>query len=346
MKNNKIVIIGAGWYGCHIASILKDKYDITIIEQKEDIFDNSSYYNQNRLHLGYHYSRNFPTRNLCQEKYDRFLKKYECLVDYIDKNYYVIANSSILDYQTFINLYKYEKFDFELIDNNIFENIDGKIILVKENVINSDKAYHYFKNELKDVKQIFNSKVINYKKHDDKILVETSNGEIIECDLLLDCTYNQLGLSEKKYIYENTISLVFKKIKENDFSALTIMDGDFSSLYPRDIGKHTYTLTDVEYTPLIKSDNYEDILNYKIDEENIKIVKNKMITKFEKYYPEFQEYFEYDSYFLSKKTKPVSLSDSRYVTIEEITENVLSVNCGKIYGIFNWEDYVLNYIKK
>ena len=86
------------------------------------------------------------------------MKKYECLVDYIDKNYYVIANSSILDYQTFINLYKYEKFDFELIDNNIFENIDGKIILVKENVINSDKAYHYFKNELKDVKQIFNSK--------------------------------------------------------------------------------------------------------------------------------------------------------------------------------------------
>ena len=122
------------------------------------------------------------------------------------------------------------------------------------------------------------------------------------------------------------------------------MDGNFSSLYPRDIDKQTYTLTDVEYTPLIKSDNYEDILNYKIDEENIKNVKDKMITKFEKYYPAFLEYFEYDSYFLSKKTKPVSLSDSRYVTIEEITENVLSVNCGKIYGIFNWEDYVLNYL--
>jgi hypothetical protein len=346
MKHKDIVIVGAGWYGCHIASILKDKFNITIIEQKEDIFDNSSYYNQNRLHLGYHYSRNFPTRNLCKEKYDRFLKKYEFLVDHIDKNYYVISNNSILDYQTFVNIYKYENFDFELIDNNIFENVDGKIILVKENVINSDKAYNYFKNELNEVKQIFNTKVINCSKaNNDKIHVETSNNEIIECDLLFDCTYNQLGLSKKKYIYETTISLVFKKIKENAFSALTIMDGNFSSLYPRDIEKQTYTLTDVEYTPLIKSDNYEDILNYKIDEKNIDIVKDMMISKFEKYYPDFQEYFEYESYFLSKKTKPVSLSDSRYITIEEISKNVITVNCGKIYGIFNWEDYVLNYLE-
>jgi hypothetical protein len=138
---------------------------------------------------------------------------------------------------------------------------------------------------------------------------------------------------------------VFKKIKENDFGALTIMDGKFSSLYPRDIANNIYTLTDVEYTPLIKSDNYEDILNYKIDEKNIDLVKDKMISKFEKYYPAFQEYFEYDSYFLSKKTKPVSLSDSRYITIEEISKNVITVNCGKIYGIFNWEDYVLNYLE-
>ena len=122
------------------------------------------------------------------------------------------------------------------------------------------------------------------------------------------------------------------------------MDGNFSSLYPRDVGKNTYTLTDVEYTPLIKSDNYEDILNYIIDEQNITIVKDKMITKFEKYYPDFLEYYKYEGYFLSKKTKPVSLSDSRYITIEEICKNVLSVNCGKIYGIFNWEDYVLNYV--
>ena len=29
----KILIIGSGWYRCHIASILKDKHDIIIIEK-------------------------------------------------------------------------------------------------------------------------------------------------------------------------------------------------------------------------------------------------------------------------------------------------------------------------
>jgi L-2-hydroxyglutarate oxidase LhgO len=55
-----IIVIGTGWYGCHITTILKqypDKFTITMIDSKNDIFDNSSYYNQNRLHYGYHYSR-------------------------------------------------------------------------------------------------------------------------------------------------------------------------------------------------------------------------------------------------------------------------------------------------
>jgi hypothetical protein len=340
----KIIIIGSGWYGCHIASILKDKYDVTIIEKNSDIFDNSSYYNQNRLHLGFHYCRNYPTRNLCQQKYETFLKKYENVVHYIDNNYYVISKDSILDYQTFISIYKHEDFDFEIIENNIFDNIDGKIIKVKENVINSAKSKDYFKGELRNIKKIFNTKVINYTKNNNKIFVETENKDIFECDLLLDCTYNQFGLSKNNYIYENTISLLFKKNKNCHFDALTIMDGNFSSLYPRDISNNIYTLTDVEFTPLVKSKNYKDIEDYQICEKNIMDTKNKMVNKLQQYYPDFQKYFEYDGYFLSKKTKQLSSSDSRDIIIEEIEKNVISVNCGKIYGIFDWEDYIKKYL--
>jgi hypothetical protein len=342
MNNNtkKIIIIGAGWYGCHIASILKKKFEVIIIEQKNDIFDNSSYYNQNRLHIGYHYCRDFPTRKLCQTNYNKFLEKYKTLIEYVDNNYYLISNNSILDYQTFISIYTHEDFDFELIDNKIFDNIDGKIIKVNENVINSNKAYNYFKKELNNVKQIFNTKVINYSKKNDKIFVETSNEQIFECELLLDCTYNQLGLSKNKYIYENTISLLFKKIGLCDFDAVTIMDGKFSSLYPRDVKNNIYTLTDVEYTPLIKSSDYKDIENFMIVENDIMVVKDKMIEKFEKYYPDFQKKYEYNGYFLSKKTKQLSSTDTRDIIIEEIEKNVISVNCGKIYGIFDWEDYI------
>jgi L-2-hydroxyglutarate oxidase LhgO len=87
-----IIIIGGGWYGCHIASILKEyNFNITIIEKNNTIFDNSSYYNQNRLHLGYHYCRNYSTRQLCKKSYYLFINKYNHLIDTIINNYYVIS---------------------------------------------------------------------------------------------------------------------------------------------------------------------------------------------------------------------------------------------------------------
>jgi hypothetical protein len=345
MDNNlkKVVIIGGGWYGCHIASVLKDKFDITIIEKNNDIFNNSSYYNQNRLHLGFHYCRNSPTRQLCKEKYNLFSLKYPFLTEKINNNYYLISNDSLIDFQTFLSIYSFEQFDFELIENTTFNNIDGKIIKVNESVINSDKAYNYFKNELTNVKQLFNTKVISYEKINNKIFVKTNN-EIIECDLLLDCTYNQFGLSKNTYTYEKTISLLFKKTSNCDFDAVTIMDGNFSSLYPRDVENNIYTLTSVKHTPLIKSTNYLDVENYIIDKTKIENLIDLITKEFELYYPNFLTFFKLEGYFLSNKTKLQSSSDSRDITIEEIEKNVISVNCGKIYGIFDFEDFIKKYI--
>lgn len=342
----KIIIIGSGWYGCHIALKLSQykEYDITIIEKNDAIFNNSSFYNQNRLHLGYHYSRNYPTRNLCQKYYNKFLKEYSECVDYISNNYYVISNHSLMDYKTYIEIFEFEKFDFKTVKNNLFQNIDEDLIKVKEEVINSDKVKQMFNSKLFNVNNVnfvFNTKVISVEKKDDKsINVNCENEKIYNCDLLLDCTYNQLQLSKKQYRYELTISLIIKKIKNIEFGALTIMDGKFLSLYPRDIENNLFSLTDVEYTPIISSNNYSDIENYQVKEEEINFIKEKMIDKLKNYYPEFEENFEYNSFFLSKKTKLVSASDSRDITIEEIDKNIISVNCGKIYGIFDFEEYI------
>jgi hypothetical protein len=340
----KIIIIGCGWYGCHIANILKDYYDITMIDKKKDLFDNSSYYNQNRLHLGYHYFRNFNTRNLCQKKYDRFVKKYESLIDNIDNNYYVVSNESIVDFKTFNSIFNYENFKFELLENSIINNIDGKIIKVDENVINSDKALNYFKTQLATLNFIFNTNVINYNKKDNKICVQCDNNKLYECDILLDCTFNQLGLSKNIYKYELTISLLYEKQLKCEFDAITIMDGNFSSLYPRDISNNIYTLTDVEFTPVFTSYDFNDIINYTLTNEKINEIKNNMESKFIAYYSDFLNKFKYKGYFLSNKTKLLSKSDSRDINIEEIEKNVITVNCGKIYGIFEFEDYILKYL--
>jgi hypothetical protein len=340
----KIIIIGGGWYGCHIATILKSAHDITIIEQHNDIFINSSYYNQNRLHLGFHYCRDYNTRKLCQNNYNRFLKTYADCVDNIDDNYYAIADNSTIDFQTFSHIYEFEKHEFEIHNNINFANVHNKLILTKEKVINSDKIVAHFKTQLSDINLILNTKVSKYIKQNDEIIVYGNNAQYA-CDLLIDCTYNQLELSKKSYTYELTLSLIYQKFLNVNFGALTIVDGKFNSLYPRDIGAGIYTLTDVEFTPIMVSNNYADVNSYIPDIEEIAEIRGKMVAKMNHYYPLFEENFEYKSYFLSKKTKMLSKTDSRDITIEEIEPNVISVNCGKIYGIFEFEDYMLKYLE-
>ena len=95
-----------------------------------------------------------------------FLKQYPTLVDDIDNNYYMISKESILDFNTFVSIYKHEHFDFELVNNTLFENIDGQLIKVKEKVINSQRAYKYFKEHLNDIKIKCNEQFTHYTKND------------------------------------------------------------------------------------------------------------------------------------------------------------------------------------
>jgi hypothetical protein len=349
-----IIIIGGGWYGCHIARVLQDRYNVVLIEKQPDIFDNSSYYNQNRLHLGYHYCRDHATRSMCKYNFDRFLFEYPECVDIIDRNYYLISKNSILDYQTYVSIYCGEGFEFETVPNTEFSNVSGNMISTGEQVIHSEKSKMYFKNGLHNCRVYKNTEFVGYSKAaDGKILVNCKKtGEYgssyvreFKCDLLLDCTYNHSELSKCKYKYELTASLLYKKLTEDPgFGAITVMDGKFFSLYPRDISQNIYTLTDVEFTPIIMSNRFLGVDRYRVTDSEIENIRDKMESKVLGYYPNFLKDFEYMSYFLSKKTKMLSASDSRDITIEEVEPGVLTVNCGKIYGIFEFEDYVLEYI--
>ena len=121
------------------------------------------------------------------------------------------------------------------------------------------------------------------------------------------------------------------------------MDGNFFSLFPRDINKKIYTLTHVKYTPFVKSNNLNPLYYY-ISDEDVNVIKNNMENDVKLYIPNFLKKFNYISYFTSYKCKIISNNDNRDCIIER-EKNVISVNCGKIIGIFELENYVKNVLE-
>jgi hypothetical protein len=325
----KITIIGGGWVGCHLTNILKNEHDVTLYEKNEEIFIGTSYNNQNRLHYGYHYARNYETRNLCKTTFYRFINDYGFCVTDIDKNFYCIPNKlSLIDLNTYLKIF--DEHPSELTTHN-FENTEG-CILTNEKHINFEKIKSYFEKELDGL--------IKYEKIDEVKLEELSKNS----DLVIDATNNFMRLINTDFFYELTITLIYDKIKSTNFDSVTFVDGELFSIYPYKENK--FTLTDVKLTPLKRFSTIEEIEDYK-KTINKEFILNK-ITEFEDrvklFIPDFNKYFKYNSYFLSIKSKVNDESDSRYPVIKK-TSNIVSCFTGKIQGIYIIEDYMLKTIK-
>lgn len=335
-----IIIIGAGWYGLHIAYKLQNTHNIIILERNSEIFMESSFYNQNRLHLGFHYPRSYKTRQLCKRGYELFLNDYNEICDRIDKNYYCVSNESLLDYETYIHIYEQEKYQFNIIKNNIeLKNIHGDLIKVDEMLINHIKAKKFFNEKLDNVKILYNYNVSHVYQDDNFVYVDNN----LKCDLLFDCTYGKLNLNStiNNYLYEITISFVYEKINDFDADCITIMDGNLPSLFIREKNKNTYSLTHVKYTPIYKSSNKKDIVHFLPLKEEIEISRLNMELEIKKYINNFNDIFKYDSYYLGYKLKKKCNTDDRTCNISK-DGNIFSVNGGKITGIYDFEEYIKN----
>jgi hypothetical protein len=321
----KIAIIGGGWVGCHLAYKFKDNHEIVLFEKNDLLFKETSYNNQNRLHLGYHYARNNKTRMMCKNTFNDFIKDYGLIVEDVDKNLYCVPkNNSIIDYQTYEEIFK--TYNNEINENVDFIDIEG-CINTDEKYINYDKAHKFFNDELSSI--IVNENITPAK------LKRISK----EFDLVINATNNHIkGSDDLNSFFELTISLIYEKISDTKFGALTLVDGDFFSIYPYQENK--FTLTDVQHTPIKKFKTVNKLYKFKelITEEFI-AKKIKLIEKKVKhYFPDFLNYFKYNSYFLSTKSKIVSKSDDRYPVIT-VDNNIVNCFTGKIQGIYIIEEF-------
>jgi len=326
----KIAIIGGGWLGCHIASKLKHEHDIHLFETS-DIFAGSSFYNQNRLHRGFHYSRNYKTRNLCSETFNRFSSDYPELIENIKDNFYCVPiDESLLDYNTYKSIFVHDNIPF--LEGTVpwLKGIEGSII-VDEIYINPYKSKEFFKRRLRDI-----TTIVDIRESDIELLQK-------EYDLVLNTTNNFLHKIDD-CLFELSLTLVYKKVTEDSFGSITMVDGNLWSIYP--YLDNIYTITDVLYTPFFTSFNLNDVLSLKNNityDKDIAPIISKIENRILKYFIDFNRYFVYDSYYTSIKVKSNSCSANRFPIIKR-EDNLISCITGKIQGIYILEDYIKNEI--
>ena len=309
-----IAILGAGWSGCHSGMFLKKLgHSITIFEKSNSIFHGASSNNQFRHHNGYHYPRSLQTIKMIRQNRERFEKDYGFCLNSIDNNYYCIAERS------------------SLIDEGIYETIFPELTPVSN-------AEHPFKN----IKKVYktNEKTISNKvviEHFIRLLQNHITYETVlertkykDYDLVVDCTnndHNNLDLIKKSYLL-----YVLKPSEEyakNTF-AITVMDGNFCSLYPYFTSNNEilYTLSHVEYS---------DLSNEIDSKQRLEHAKNSI----KHFYPDFDKNFTIIGSLIGIKNFTPQTKDASRMLEYSLSENCIAVSITKILSIYEIEDKLM-----
>lgn len=327
----KVVVIGAGIYGCHLALNLHESgHNVILFEKNNEYLSEASGKNQYRLHMGFHYARNYKTRKQSKHGFEIFMKNYgEHTLNVKDNLYFVPKENSLIDYGTYISIFENEKYKFDkldLDDYSYLKDIEGGF-RVDEKVININSLRYNFRKKLEKI-TIFKKKINN----EDLLRLKSEN------DLVVDCTWNKLNPFFNSS-YELT-HLCYLKTKNLNHPAITLVDGPLWSIYPT-YNKGIYTLSSVKNTPLVKSKSLRQIEDHRLSlsEEDLTNNYKKMVKEVEINYPKFLKNFVIHSHQISVKTKPFGISEPRDCRIFT-SDNLISIFSGKIDTFYVAEEFI------
>ncbi|MBD1137568.1 hypothetical protein IDH33_01875 [Pelagibacterales bacterium SAG-MED43] len=335
-KKKSICIIGGGFYGCYIAKKIIENFKnikIEIYEKNIDLLSEAGKNNQYRLHLGFHYPRSFETIKQTQEGSKIFVNEFKKFISKPKKNIYLIHKNSRIKFSTYKNIYRKLKISFKEINLKNIEFLKDSTIYqgainTNEQVILLDKLIPKLKKFIKK-----NCK-INSKNEIKKI--NSKSGEIIDeknklkkFDYIINTTYTNpnLGL-KKKYKIKYEIAGMVKIKNTLKHNAITIMDGPYVSLYPRN--NKEASISSVKYTPIKKFRKLSSLKKYlKYADKNKKKIEKRIIDHSKKFFNEKIKIVN-KGLILAPKVKILNDKFSERVSLIKRDHKTLSVLCGKL----------------
>ena len=336
MKKKSLMIVGAGWMGCHLAYTLKKHgFKVQLFEQKK-IFHGMSGANTNRLHMGYHYPRSFQTRLQSKFGYKNFLKRYPFLVKKIKDNLiYIIKKHSLIDFQTYKKVMKSS--NLKIKETKYFKkklsNVEG-LFKVDEAQILQERSKKFFKSKLG--RSLQENKKINFNqiKFNKKIFFE---GEYF--DYLIDCTAGHLfNYKIFDISYEPRVTWIYKSNLKS--FALMAMDGPFYNIFP--YNNKDYILGTPKFSKFKKIGSLKSAIQFVKKIKKKEVLKRKIFSEkiIKQTFIDFNKYFKFIGYFFSLTTIFNSKSDNRPTLVKK-RKNVIFVLGGKIDTIFEAEKQIL-----
>lgn len=324
----KIRVLGAGWFGCHIAlSLVNDGHDVEVHEIQERIFGGASGNIPARLHLGAtHYPRSYATRQACKEHKVEFMERYGFLTRNVPVNIYAIAKDhSLVDFEAYRQALTADGHEFLTIHNPAelgLHNVEGAVMVGERHIV-CDLARDYFASALHDN--------IKYKTGPDDANPDDYDWNI-DCSF---CAHDAINIDR----FEPCLVVLLKGPTDK---AVTIMDGPFGSLYPWHEKFGLSSLSSAKWTPFSKTcktyQEAQDLIN-SLSRDEIELQGACMIDSMREFYPAIGRYQVHD-YRTSIRAMPLSGADTRLCDVIKTAPNVIRVRAGKIDAVVQAEQAV------
>ena len=336
------VVVGAGWYGCRVAQEL-DRLgeDYRIVDRSGDFFSESSSKNQNRLHVGFHYPRCSRTRRECMAGFGRFASEYPTSEV---TNAYLVAKQSKVDFGTYRLIYGAENVPFSCFPVEeskerlgvgfAADRIDGEVVLCEERLIDLRVGGALMRERPAKRLRPEGSSV----RVTDPGAPTLDGAPVVH---VFDCTYGHLKPLPVPATYEVCVSFVYRAPQGAERTAITVMDGDFFSIYPYEGGR--CTVTHVKHTPLRAFATAGEASEYRASDAcgaGCREARRLTEEHVGEYIPGFADIYLYEGCFVSVKTKfGGNGSDDRSLRVFR-DGKVTSMVGGKITGIFDVDQVV------
>lgn len=343
----RVGIIGGGFFGFHIAQQIERRFGdvrVEIFEREPTPLIGAGTTNQCRLHMGFHYPRSGYTIYQSIMGFDRFTAEYSEFLSDVDENLYAVHHDGLVSVEEYLAVMSSFHLKYEVlpITGELLRRPDdyGLLIKVLEKSI--------------DVKALRERLV---RRFDGVLHVDTPVDEVDAAagtirsgtrefgpfDYVINASYTDpnMGLPADKHfrIKWELAALVLAKTSLHSSMAVTIMDGDYVSVYPAYDGLHT--LSSVAYTPMRRYDTHAELMaDYPHRHE---IAEREHVAA--KIAQDVGEYLhvEHDQkeLWVTAKTKlATDMGDSRVTEVRH-HDRLFSVLCGKIDAVFEASDAIL-----